>query len=120
MKNINWLYLSEVVEVVLPVDPAVGWTLVVAVGLVTDVTDVRSVTVVEHSFEQLCPSHTSRNLVNGVTPEELFKRRCTRSPLLTLHSVHFTVCHAVLIPPFCGRSNVAPQIEGRRFRRNIA
>ena len=45
--------LSEVVKVVLAVDPAERWSLVDAVGLVTNSRHVRTVTVVERAFEQL-------------------------------------------------------------------
>jgi len=40
-------YLSEVVEVVLAVDPAVRWTFVEAVALVEDVTNVLAAAVAE-------------------------------------------------------------------------
>lgn len=47
------VHLSEVVEVVLPVDPAVRWSLVVTVRFVFNVTDIRSFAVVEHALKQL-------------------------------------------------------------------
>jgi len=45
--------LSEVVEVVLAVDPAVRRSLVYTVRLVADGLDVWTVAVVERAFEQL-------------------------------------------------------------------
>jgi len=47
------LYLSKIVEVVLSVDPAVGRSFVETIGLVTNIADVRSVTVIEQTFEEL-------------------------------------------------------------------
>jgi len=49
--------LPEIVEVVRPVDPAVWGTLVMTIRLIYDVTDIRSLTVVKSTLEQLRVRH---------------------------------------------------------------
>jgi len=49
--------LSQVVEVVLVVNPAKRRTFVEAVGLVDDVTDISADAVVQHPLEQLIHTH---------------------------------------------------------------
>ena len=63
LRGVDWIeifarrrketYLSEIVEVVLLVHPTEALSLVEAVSLVHHVTDIGSLAVVEHSFEQL-------------------------------------------------------------------
>jgi hypothetical protein len=45
--------LAKVVEVVLVVDPAKRGTLVDAICLVDDITDVSTLTMIQHAFEEL-------------------------------------------------------------------
>ena len=59
-------YLSEVVEVVLLVDPVVSVAFIDAVDLRIDIADVDAITVIHHALEQL-PSSTQRNVVNAET-----------------------------------------------------
>jgi len=58
--HVDCLHLSEVVEVVLAVDPAVRRSLVYTVGLVTYCRHVGTIAVVERAFEQLHNKMTSK------------------------------------------------------------
>ena len=46
-------YLSEVVEIVFPIDPSIRRSLVMTISLISDVTYVRAITVIQQPLEQL-------------------------------------------------------------------
>ena len=48
-----WSYLTEVIEVVFAIDPAVRWPFVDAVGFVSNVSNVWSIAKIKLPFEKL-------------------------------------------------------------------
>ena len=51
--NLTLLHLSKIIEIVFSVDPAIWWTLVITVGLILHVRYIRTVAIIERTFEQL-------------------------------------------------------------------
>ena len=52
-------HLPKIVEVVLPVDPAIRRTFVDAIRLVLDGSDIRAIAEIERTFEQLTNRETT-------------------------------------------------------------
>lgn len=72
LNRVRSAHLAEIVEVVLAVDPAIRWSLVEAICLVDDVTDVASLAVIQHSLEQL--SDSSHIFVQHATKLSAWKK----------------------------------------------